>query len=776
VRTSALVIAVFCLTGAVHRDAAAAGRETPRSVAVECSITPGEVTLIIRPEPCRILGGDGGQRIDVPGFGHLLTPGMPMLPAREFLVALPPGTVVESIEAETAGAMALPGTYRIPPAPPPVPLPGENARGSLLETIRREWQSSANAAYSTDAPYPESVARLTSSGSLREYTYAGVTVCPLRYCALSGGLLRYEQIRIVIRLRKVSGASTRPLDARMADRSAGRRASRLFVNYDEVRDLYRSESAGARGALETYDYVIITDAALAGAVAASEFVGWKSALGCAVRTVLTTDPEITGQAGADLAQKIRNFLRSAYGPWAIQYVLLVGDYATVPMRYCYPNSTDHSHNPGNPGSPGGSVPTDYYYADLSLPDADSWDSDGDGYPGEYGEDAPDFLAEVAVGRVPTNNTARITYTLNKLVDFEQDTGPWKNQALQPGCILFYENQDHDPDMPTLDGATVLNEIETGFMSGWTVSRYSEQGGLDPSDFPWPAVSVDAFTADWRDGQYGVVNWAGHGAPYGVGRTVWEWDDGDGVPETDGSDVMSYPPLINVWCTLDDDYPSIVFAVSCNVGWPEPNGSGNLGIDLLTEPGFGASAGIVSSSRPAWISRGWPVAPGGAEAICYEFNHFAIGEGERVGDALYSGKHFCHQNYAWDHYAEHINLFNFNLYGDPSLERTGAVTAVASGGPGGGALGDLAVVNHPNPFNPATEIRYLVSADGPVRLDVLDARGRRVVVLVDEHQPAGTQAVRWDGRTKNGTDLASGVYFCRLRAGGRTETRKMVLLR
>ena len=62
-------------------------------------------------------------------------------------------------------------------------------------------------------------------------------------------------------------------------------------------------------------------------------------------------------------------------------------------------------------------------------------------------------------------------------------------------------------------------------------------------------------------------------------------------ETDGSDGMQYPPVIEAGAALDDDHPSIVFGVSCNVGYPEPNSQGNLGVDLLTKPGVGAGAGV-----------------------------------------------------------------------------------------------------------------------------------------------------------------------------------------
>lgn len=82
--------------------------------------------------------------------------------------------------------------------------------------------------------------------------------------------------------------------------------------------------------------------------------------------------------------------------------IMVGDYATVPMRICYPDPAFHVYNPGDPGLIAPGTPSDYYYADLSYPDALSWDLDGDGYLGEYSQDSPDFLADVAVGRIPVN--------------------------------------------------------------------------------------------------------------------------------------------------------------------------------------------------------------------------------------------------------------------------------------------------------------------------------------------------------------------------------------
>ncbi len=83
---------------------------------------------------------------------------------------------------------------------------------------------------------------------------------------------------------------------------------------------------------------------------------------------------------------------------------------------------------------------------------------------------------------------------------------------------------------------------------------------------------------------------------------------------------------------------------------------------------------------------------------------------------------------------------------------------------------------PNPFNPLTVISYSLDAAGPMRLDVLDARGRLVRILESGVREAGTHDVRWDGRDGSGRRVASGVYLVRLRSGGNDATGKMTLAR
>ena len=83
---------------------------------------------------------------------------------------------------------------------------------------------------------------------------------------------------------------------------------------------------------------------------------------------------------------------------------------------------------------------------------------------------------------------------------------------------------------------------------------------------------------------------------------------------------------------------------------------------------------------------------------------------------------------------------------------------------------------PNPFNPATTIRFLLGAEGPVFLAVHDVTGRRVRLLSHAVLAAGDHAVRWDGRADDGRPAASGVYLISLQTRAGIDTKKVALAR
>jgi hypothetical protein len=90
-------------------------------------------------------------------------------------------------------------------------------------------------------------------------------------------------------------------------------------------------------------------------------------------------------------------------------------------------------------------------------------------------------------------------------------------------------------------------------------------------------------------------------------------------------------------------------------------------------------------------------------------------------------------------------------------------------------------NYPNPFNPATSIRFDLPQQGFVRISVYEINGRLVRSLVSESRNAGSYSMKWDGRDSFGNPLPSGIYVCRMEvrsADGRrfTQSVKMGLVR
>ena len=80
-------------------------------------------------------------------------------------------------------------------------------------------------------------------------------------------------------------------------------------------------------------------------------------------------------------------------------------------------------------------------------------------------------------------------------------------------------------------------------------------------------------------------------------------------------------------------------------------------------------------------------------------------------------------------------------------------------------------NYPNPFNPSTTIEYSLPEPADVKLEIVNSRGRRVAILVNERQDKGKYQLTW-----NANGYGSGTYFYRINAGSFQETRRMTLVK
>lgn len=80
-------------------------------------------------------------------------------------------------------------------------------------------------------------------------------------------------------------------------------------------------------------------------------------------------------------------------------------------------------------------------------------------------------------------------------------------------------------------------------------------------------------------------------------------------------------------------------------------------------------------------------------------------------------------------------------------------------------------NHPNPFNPTTNIEYQIPDREFITLKIFDVLGREVLTLVNEQKEAGMHTVKFDA-----SNMTSGIYFYQIRANNFVTTKKMLLLR
>lgn len=80
-------------------------------------------------------------------------------------------------------------------------------------------------------------------------------------------------------------------------------------------------------------------------------------------------------------------------------------------------------------------------------------------------------------------------------------------------------------------------------------------------------------------------------------------------------------------------------------------------------------------------------------------------------------------------------------------------------------------NFPNPFNPATKIRFDVPKAENVSIKIYDMLGKEIETLVNQNLQPGIYETDWDA-----TKVSSGIYYYRIITEKYTETRKMVLIK
>ena len=177
-----------------------------------------------------------------------------------------------------------------------------------------------------------------------------------------------------------------------------------------------------------------------------------------IRTQLVTLTDIKDGTyfpadGRDTQEQIKYFIKNAKETWNITYVMLVGNYAQMPIRYSY-ITTD----PGTIYEELRFV-SDLYYADLYTANGSfcSWDTDNDGLYSEWSYSPPkddfvDFVPDVYVGRLACMVKSEVKTMVEKIITYENTAAgsDWFNRMVVAGGDTYEKS---------IEGGTDYNEGE-----------------------------------------------------------------------------------------------------------------------------------------------------------------------------------------------------------------------------------------------------------------------------------------------------------------------------
>jgi hypothetical protein len=151
-------------------------------------------------------------------------------------------------------------------------------------------------------------------------------------------------------------------------------------------------------------------------------VNHKNEVGISTKLINLTDLyEQMDELGRDEAEKIKYFIKKSIEEWGIEYVLLVGDFRLMPIRYCYNADVNSGYNEP-------CFISELYFADIYDAEGNfsSWDTNDNGVYGEWfgdvAEDSDiDLYPDVYVGRLACRNKIEVKITVKKIINYETKT-------------------------------------------------------------------------------------------------------------------------------------------------------------------------------------------------------------------------------------------------------------------------------------------------------------------------------------------------------------------
>lgn len=343
-----------------------------------------------------------------------------------------------------------------------------------------------------------------------------------------------------------------------------------------------------------YDYLIITGNCynIADCQPLMKFCRWKEFKGLKTKVVTTT-------TAGNNASDIKQYITSEKNNRGIKYVLFVGDYDQIPL-YVINDTALHYGLP---------IKSDYWYGCL----------DGNS----------DVLADIPIGRFPTNSVEELSYIVSKSIKYESTPISYYNKVLLVSgygtsyvdCVNTIKNNYSNTSFTF----TTLYGWYSGWNSGTGIST---------------ATNSDVINS--INSHYNIVNYRGHGVKYAWGESDdYGWNT---------SNEYFYGTNVNM---LSSDINSVFLNMCCFTGDIEYSQC-MMKYFLFANNGAAAFVGSTNVSLTD------------ANNIFNQlfYNHLLNNDRNRIGDCiLYS--HVQNINSLGTNAL--INAYMYIIGGDPSLE-------------------------------------------------------------------------------------------------------------
>jgi hypothetical protein len=681
------------------------------------------------------------------------------------------------------------------------------------------------AAYDVDAWVNPPVERFTTR-YLRGHAIASGAMSPVGYHPSSGEVGYYGTIEVAIETAS-SKESREALELLRGDRETNDRVSRLVDNPSALGE-YECITSPLRDPSSSFEYLIITTQDYRDDFLPLRDFYTRRGLRA---SILTVEDIVLSYPGADPAERIRNAIRDKYINHGISHVLLAGDWdggssdpKIVPLRglYCDVQSSQVITDDG--------IPADLYFAALDG----NWNTDGDERYGEPGEDDPysevavgrapvDAPAEIAafINKTMTYQESPVVPEVRsalllgeKLWDAPLTYGEDELEQLIGSCSNNgYTTSGIPPDFAIVkkydrtavwSGTAVITEVNAG--TNW-IAHVGHANQAYVMRLGRNTITDEYFTNDGVSASFPIMNSTGcyaasfdnrgaggsyegtdciaeqmvtinHCAAAFIGNSRYGWfNEGSTSGPSNHFQREFYDAMFTEGITTlgaanqrskDETVPFLDLPDEWEPGavrwcFYTLNLLGDPALDAWTDTPESLAAGyppvVVRGDTLFEIESG---AAGSMACLYRDGTCYGRGASDATGHIDLVFDRAIPDSIGWlelnvtahNHYAHRDTLPVTASSPVEVLMRTARLEQ-----------------NFPNPFNPATVIRFSLARDGEIDLRAYDAAGREVARLAHGRASIGTHAVSWAP-----AGLASGIYFYVLRTRGIAITRKAVLLR